>query len=161
MTDKPPAQTQPESDEAAFFPNLQREMNRLFDQFRSGLPLAHELTPAVLGASAFPAIDVVDTDDDLEVSAEVPGVDEKDLDVSISGELLILKGKKSSDHEVSEDNYHRLERKYGSFRRHIPLGFTPQDDAVSASFSDGILKLRIKKPPVKKVDVKKVEIQKT
>ncbi|NNE88194.1 MAG: Hsp20/alpha crystallin family protein [Silicimonas sp.] len=79
--------------ESAFFPSLQKEMNRLFDQFRTGFPMSENTLPSVFGAGMFPAIDVVDTDDAMEISAEVPGVSEDDLDVSITGDVLTLKGK--------------------------------------------------------------------
>lgn len=151
----------PGSDDGSFFPNLQREMNRLLDQFRNGFPLPDAGARAAFGAEFFPAIDVVETDDALEVSAEVPGVSEKNIDASISDNVLTLKGEKSSEHEESKDSYHRYERKYGSFRRQIPLGFTPEDGAVEAKFSDGVLKLHIAKPPAAKSDVKKIEISKS
>ncbi len=144
-----------------FFPSLQREMNRLFDQFRAGFPVADNLPSAVFGAGGFPAIDVVDKGDALEVSAELPGVKEDDLDVSISGDVLTLKGEKSYDHEEKEENFHRIERRYGSFRRHIPLGFTPENGAVNADFSDGILKLKIAKPAEAKAEVQKIDIKKS
>ena len=151
----------PEASESSFFPNLQREMNRLFEQFRTGYPFPDVANRSVFGTAGFPAIDVVDTDEVLKVSAEVPGVKEEDLDVSISGEVLTLKGEKSSDHEEKEDNYHRIERQYGSFRRQIPLGFTPEEGAVKASFKDGILSLTIKKPANVKSGVQKIAIGKS
>ena len=155
-------QTLPEKQsETAFFPSLQKEMNRLFDQFRTGFPMSEDTLPSVFGATMFPAIDVVDTDEAMEISAEVPGVSEDDLDVSIKGDVLTLKGKKSSDHEEKEDNYHLIERKYGSFRRQIPLGFTPENGAVKADFKDAILKLNIAKPAKSKADVQKINIKKT
>lgn len=151
----------PETDQSLFFPSLQKEMNRLFDQFRTGFPFSEAEVPANWGASVFPAMDVVDTDNTVEISAEVPGVKEDDLDVSITGEVLTLKGEKSFDHEEKEDNYHRIERQYGSFRRQIPLGFAPETGAVKADFADGILKLTIKKPAKAKADVQKIAIKKS
>lgn len=153
---------QPETDEGAmFFPDLQREVNRLFDRFRTGFPVADNLPSALFGAGGFPAIDVVDAGATLDVSAELPGVKEEDLDVSISGDVLTLKGEKSTDHEEKEENFHRIERRYGSFRRQIPLGFTPENGAVDAEFSNGILKLRIKKPETAKAEVQKINIKKS
>jgi len=149
------------SDESSYFPSFQREMNRLIDQFRSGFPMPEAGERTAIGTPLFPAIDVVETDDAIEVSAEVPGVSEKDLDASISGDVLTLKGEKSSEHEESEDNYHRFERRYGSFRRQIPLGFTPKDGAVEAKYTDGVLKLRIAKPPAVKADIQKINISKS
>ena len=152
---------QSETGETPFFTSLQREMNRLFDQFRNGFPTPDMALPSGFSGSMFPAIDVVDTDEAMEISAEVPGVKEQDLDASIAGDVLTLKGEKSSDHEKTEDNYHLTERRYGSFRRQIPLGFSPEDGAVETHFADGILKLRIVKPVTAKADVQKIEIKKT
>ncbi|MBD3665408.1 Hsp20/alpha crystallin family protein [Sulfitobacter aestuariivivens] len=146
--------------EPALFPSLQKEMNRLFDQFKSNFPMLEDDGQSFFAGSSFPAIDVVETDDAIEVSAEVPGVKEDDLDVTVSGELLVLKGEKSADHEEKQEGHHRIERRYGSFRRQIPLGFTPDDGAVKADFSDGILKLSIAKPPAAKAAVQKINIKK-
>ena len=147
-------------EETMIFPSLQREMNRLFDQFRTGFPTSGNLTSSVFGTSGFPAIDVVDSGDALEVSAELPGVKEDELDVSISGEILTLKGEKTYDHEEKDEDFQRIERRFGSFRRHISLGFTPENDAVSAEFSDGVLKLKITKPATSKPKIHKIDIKK-
>ena len=152
---------QSDAGDSLFFPSFQKEMNRLIDQFRVNFPRSDRDTEVAFGDSMFPAVDVVETDDAVEISAEVPGVDEADLDVSISGEMLTLKGEKSSSHEESKDKHHLIERHYGSFRRHIPLGFAPEDDAVDASFSDGVLTLRIAKPANAKADVRKIDIRKS
>ncbi|PTX53829.1 heat shock protein Hsp20 [Litoreibacter ponti] len=146
--------------ETALFPSLQKEMNRLLDQFKSNFPMLDDDARSVFAGPSFPAIDMVETDDALEISAEVPGVKEDDLDVTVSGETLVLKGEKSADHEEQEDSYHLIERRYGSFRRHIPLGFAPEDGAVKADFADGILKLTIAKPSNAKAAVQKIEIKK-
>lgn len=146
---------------SVFFPDLQREMNRLLDRFRTGFPVADNLPSAIFGEEGFPAIDVVDAGDALKVSAELPGVKEDDLDVTIAGDVLTIKGEKSTDHEEKEENFHRIERRYGSFRRQIPLGFTPESGAVEADFADGILKLKIKKPAAAKADVQKIDIRKS
>ena len=150
----------PGSEDGSYFPSFQREMNRLIDQFRSGFPMMETGSRVAFGADLFPAIDVVETKDTIEISAEVPGVREKDLDASIAGDVLTLKGEKSSEHEEIEDNYHRLERSYGSFRRKIPLGFMPKDGAVDAKYSNGVLKLSIAKPTAVKVDNQKIKIGK-
>lgn len=144
-----------------YFPSFQREMNRLIDQFRNGFPLPKADGQMTFGADMFPAIDIVETDDSVEISAEVPGVSETDLDASISDGVLILKGEKTSQHEETKDTFHRFERRYGSFRRHIPLGFTPKDDAIEAKYSDGVLKLTIAKPPAVKADIQKIAIGKS
>lgn len=143
-----------------FFPSFQREMNRLLDQFRAGFPIPDTSEHPVFGTPLFPAIDVVEHDDAIEISAEVPGIREEDLDAYIFGEMLTLKGEKNSEHEEKQDGYHRLERRYGSFKRQVPLGFKPEDDAVETKFSDGVLKLTIAKPATAKADIQKIDISK-
>lgn len=152
---------QSDTDQSTLFPSLQAEMNRLFDQFRTNFPWSDGPAANYFKPPAFPAIDVVANDDAVEISAEVPGVKEDDLDVSITGDVLTLKGEKSYEHEEKEDDFHRIERQYGSFRRQIPLGFTPETGAVTTDFADGILKLKIKKPPTAKADVQKIDIKKS
>lgn len=75
--------------------------------------------------------------------------------------MLTLKGEKSYAHEEKEENFHRIERRYGSFRRQVPLGFAPENGAVGAEFKDGVLKLTIKKPEAAKADVQKIDIKKS
>lgn len=161
MLQHPPGTSVTRTDGSPFFPSFQKEMSRLFDQFRSGFPMPDANGASWFTGEAFPAIDVVETDKTLTITAEVPGVKEDDLDVSISGDVLTLKGTKSSDHEEVDDNYHLIERRYGSFQRQIPLGFTPEDDAVDVEFSDGVLKLSLGMPDAAKPDVHKIKIQKT
>jgi HSP20 family protein len=153
-------QTNRSAGDPALFPSLQKEMNRLFDQFKSNFPMLDDEGQSFFTGLTFPAIDVVETGDAIEVSAEVPGVKEDDLDVTVSGQILVLKGEKSKDHEEKEDGYHRIERRYGSFRRQIPLGFAPDDGAVKADFADGVLKLSIAKPSAAKAAVQKINIKK-
>ena len=107
-----------------------------------------------------PALDIAETDNEKEITAEIPGVKEDDLDISISNGVLTLKGEKSSDHEEKEQDYHLVERRYGSFRRQVPLGFAPEDGAVDAKFADGVLKLKIAKPAEAKKAVQKISISK-
>lgn len=161
MSRLPLPQTRETATGPAFFPIFQREMNRLLEQFRNGFPPMEDELQTAFSEPSFPAIDVVESEDAFDISAEVPGVKEDDLDVSISGTTLILKGQKSAEHEEKEDNYHLIERRYGSFRRQIPLGFSPEEGAVKPEFADGILKLHIAKPATAKADVQKIHIKKT
>ena len=130
------------SEPQPFFEQLQKEMEHLLDRFRGYPPVAS----AVFGDRLTPVIDMSETEDSVEVTAEIPGVGSDDLDVSLSGDLLVIKGEKSDERTENDKNYHLHERSYGSFRRQIPLGFTPADDAIEAKFADGVLKLRIAKP---------------
>lgn len=86
---------------------------------------------------------------------------ENDLDVAISGDVLTLKAEKRHAHEERKDNFHRIERRYGGFRRQIPLGLSPETGAVRAEFSDGVLKLTIQKPETARPEVQKIPIKKS
>jgi len=161
MTRHPLPEMRTDNAEQTFFPSLQKEMNRLLDQFRNGFPTPDTHWPAGFGSDAFPAIDYVESDDAMHISAEVPGMSEDDIDVSITDKTLTLKGKKSAEHAADEDGVHVIERRYGSFRRQIPLGFTPDADAVEATFTDGILRLKITKPAETQAAVRKIAIKKS
>ncbi|MCF2870392.1 Hsp20/alpha crystallin family protein [Octadecabacter sp. G9-8] len=154
-------QTARPTNDTALFQSFQTEMNRLLDHFKSGFPMLEDARDTLFAGPSFPAIDVIETDDGIEITAEVPGVKENELDVTVSGETLVLKGEKSADHEEKENGYHLIERRYGSFRRQIPLGFAPEDGAVKANFSDGILRFSIAKPSAAKTAVQKIDINKT
>ncbi|TMM51195.1 Hsp20/alpha crystallin family protein [Sulfitobacter sabulilitoris] len=137
-----------------FFRSLHDEIDRAFDRFTEGSMLD---TP-LIKADVTPALDVSETDDAIEITAEIPGVKESDLDVSVTGNTLVLKGEKSTESERSEKNYHLIERQYGSFRRQVPLGFAPDDKDIKATFADGVLTLNIKKPAEIAATTKKIKI---
>ncbi|MCE8005956.1 Hsp20/alpha crystallin family protein [Aestuariivita sp.] len=149
------------SDTPAFLRSMQQEVNQMLERFRSGQPERLTEFLSANGASDFPAIDVAETDDAIEITAEVPGMEEDDLDVSVAGGVLTLKGEKSSDREESDKDYYLVERRYGAFRRQVPLGFAPEDGAVTAEFRDGLLKLTIAKPAETKAAVQKIDIKKS
>lgn len=143
-----------------FFRTLQDEVERVFDRFGGGLALSPRDLWGRSENGMMPALDIAETDTAVDISAEIPGVKEEDLDVSITDGVLTLKGEKSSDHEEKEENYHLVERRYGSFRRSVSLGFTPEDDKVKASFKDGVLKLHIQKPEGATSKTRRIKISK-
>lgn len=140
------------------FQSLQREMNQFLDRFRGQSVTTPTEFFDALSNPLFPALDVVETEEAVEITAEVPGVEEDDLDVSITQNMLVLRGEKSNQHEETTQAIHHVERRYGSFRRQIPLGFMPDDDAVEATFNDGVLKLTIAKPEAARKSVQKIKI---
>jgi HSP20 family protein len=118
---------------------MRREMEnalRAFDQKPS---------PPGIGAGA-PAVSVAETNDAFEVTAELPGVDEKDINVSLDDNQLVISGEKKMESTKEEKNWHVEERSYGSFYRSMLLPFEPEDGAVEAHFDKGVLRLTIKKP---------------
>ena len=98
-----------------------------------------------IGAGA-PAISVAETNDAFEVTAELAGVDEKDIKVSLDDNQLVISGEKKAESTKEEKNWHVEERSYGSFYRSMLLPFKPEDGAVEAHFDKGVLHLTIKKP---------------
>lgn len=145
------------SQPSAFFQPFQRELAQMMDQVRGSFPGSEDdaFFAQPFGA---PAVDVAETETGLEITAEVPGVAEEDLDVTIQGDTLVLKGKKSAETEDKQKAYHLVERRYGSFSRHIPLGFVPADGAVKAEFANGVLKLDIARPEDAAAGIQKITI---
>jgi HSP20 family protein len=103
-----------------------------------------------IGGVLAPRVDVAETDKDVVLSAELPGVEEKDIDVSLRGDQLTIKGEKKSEHEEEREQngrvVHRLERSYGSFQRTISVPYAVDPGQVSAEFKDGVLRIRLPKP---------------
>ena len=144
-----------------FFHSLHKEIDRVFDRFRDRDTVEGEDLFAKAGHRITPALDIAETDTAVEVTAELPGVLEKDLEISITGGVLTLKGEKTTDREEKEKDYHLVERRYGSFRRSIPLGFEPEDGKVEAKFADGILRLKIEKPETAVAKTQTIKIAKS
>lgn len=107
-----------------------------------------------------PSIDVRETDKELVVEAELPGMDEKDVSVTLSNGVLTLKGEKKSEREEKKDNYHVSERSYGSFQRSFELGDAVDPDKVQASFEKGVLKVTLAKRPETAKAAKQIPISK-
>ncbi|WP_374466829.1 Hsp20/alpha crystallin family protein [Ferrovibrio sp.] len=138
------------------FTALQREINRMFDDVWRG----HSL-PATFGGESYLAlrIDVKETDQGLEVSAELPGVDEKDIAVELHDDVLTIKGEKKLEKDEKQKDFHVMERAYGMFQRVIPLPFAPNPDQVKAQFTKGVLKVVLIRPPEAAVKTKKIAVE--
>jgi HSP20 family protein len=107
-----------------------------------------------------PRVDVSETDTELKIEAELPGIDEKDVEVVLSDGRLTIKGEKKQEKEEKKKDYHLLERSYGSFARSIALPFEADPDQVKASFAKGVLTVTVPKPPEVKAKEKKIAIGK-
>lgn len=134
------------------FMSLQREIDRLFDDFTRGFP-------ALGGTSSglVPSIDVTETDKDIEITAELPGLEEKDVQINVADNLLTIRGEKKAEKEEKDKNYRLVERSYGSFERTLELPDGVNADAIQANIAKGVLKVTVPKPApaqVKKVEVK-------
>ncbi|QWG15190.1 Hsp20/alpha crystallin family protein [Bradyrhizobium sediminis] len=121
------------------FRAIRREMENALRAFDQSSP-----SPSI-GAGA-PAINVAETNDAFEVTAELPGVDEKDINISLDDNQLVISGEKKAESTKEEKDWHVEERSYGSFYRSMLLPFEPEDGAVEAHFDKGVLLITIKKP---------------
>ena len=132
------------SEAANSFADLHREVDRVFRDFGRGA------WPAVFSGGngeVVPQIDISETDDAFEVTAELPGVDEKDIDVSLSDNILTIKGEKKSEREEKEDDYHLTERSFGRFQRSFKTPDTVDEEKVQANLKDGVLHVTLPKRP--------------
>jgi HSP20 family protein len=128
---------------------LHREMNRLFDEAFRGFGLAEGgAGPEAFASSgvAVPRIDVSETDQELKVLVELPGVNQNDVEITLVDDVLTIRGEKKAEHEDRQQNYHVMERSYGSFARSVRLPFAVDPDRVQATFRDGVLTVALPKP---------------
>ncbi len=143
----PPFWRDPNSTDNSF-EKLQREVERVFDSFSRGFPVPSTSKDQATAFGSFsPKLDVSETDKQLEITAEIPGVPDDAIDVSLTDNVLTIKGEKKSETEDKQKDYHVVERSYGMFQRRIPLPFDPGDTEPQATFHDGVLRIAIAKPP--------------
>jgi len=137
------------------FDRIRKEMDRLWDSFLEGRPVRRVEDDR----EWLPSVDVSETKNDLVIKAEMPGLDPKDIDISMNNGYLTIKGEKKLEKEEKEENYHLIERSYGSFTRSVRLPREVQSDKITASFKNGILKITLpKSEEAKKKEIKiKVE----
>jgi HSP20 family protein len=134
------------------FGTLQREVNRVFDQmFGSGGGLASP------GGFA-PSLEMTETEGGLVVTAELPGLEEKDVEVSLEGDMLTLSGEKRQERSEDKGGLHISERNYGSFRRSVRLPWAAEAGQASASFDKGVLTVTLPRPPEAKPAANRIPI---
>ena len=124
------------------FLSFRQEMDHMFDEFFEGR------APALWGeewTGFAPRVDVAETDQEVKVTAELPGLDAEDVDVTVSHDVLTLKGEKKQEHEEKGEGFYRSERSYGSFQRSIPLPSTVETDKADAAFDKGVLTVKFPK----------------
>ena len=135
------------------FISLQREIDRLFDDFTRGFPALSTGGTAEL----LPNLDVTETDKQIKITAELPGLEEKDVQVNLADNVLTIRGEKKAEKEEKDKAYRLVECSYGSFVRSLELPDGVNADAIKASIDKGVLKVTVPKPApaqVKKIDVK-------
>ena len=138
--------------------SLQREINRIFDTFWRGTDLwPFGGVETELEAFA-PGVDVIDSDADIRVKAELPGMEEKDVHVSLAENTLTIKGEKKEETEDKGKNYYQMERRWGSFFRSIPLPAGIDAAKADASFKKGVLTVVLPKTAEAKKETKEIPV---
>jgi HSP20 family protein len=142
-------------DDDGVFSDLHREIDRVFSSFSHGFPVLGRAWTGTLR----PIMDVKDTAKSIEVSVELPGLAEADVDVSVTDRLLKVSGEKKTEDERKEADYHVMERSYGKFSRSMTLPFAPDPEKVEAKFDKGVLTISVPKPPEEATATKKIEVK--
>ncbi|MDD5475821.1 MAG: Hsp20/alpha crystallin family protein [Syntrophales bacterium] len=139
--------------------SLQRTINDVFDSFMGDIGRLQFPGIEDWRGQFAPNIDVKENDKEIEVTAELPGMDEKDIDVSITKDALVLRGEKKEEKEEKDKGYWHTERRYGSFQRVIPLPEAIDTDKAEAGFKKGVLSIRIPKTGEAEKAGKKIAIK--
>jgi HSP20 family protein len=146
------------------FERFRREIDRLFDDFTGGLlgRLSFDPMPSRRIEAAFrtiPAVDVAETDKAYEIKAELPGLDEKNIEVKVVNGVLSIKGEKREEKEEKEKDYYRRERSFGSFERSFQLPDNIEDDKIEATFKNGVLSVTLPKRTDAQQQAKKIDVK--
>jgi len=131
---------------------IQDEVNRLFDSFYSSWPQR-----AGNGAGFSPAVDIQESPEEFILWADLPGLSQKDVKVSLMGDTLTIRGERRQEEVQQEGSMHRTERLYGSFERSFTLGTPVRNDKVKATFRDGVLEVRV--PKAEEARLREIEVQ--
>lgn len=121
------------------FSTLQEQVNRLFENMTGGQTDGASLTTWA------PAVDIYETENELVIKADLPDMEEKDLDVRVENNMLTIRGERKFEQKVKEDNYLRIERSYGSFSRSFALPNTVNTEAIHAEYKNGALTVQLPK----------------
>jgi HSP20 family protein len=147
--------TRKEDEEKNPLISLQQEMNKMFDRFFS------DFRSDTLGKRFevdFPKMDITETESFIEITADLPGIEKKNIQISVSDDILSIRGEKDVKLEEKDKNFYRRERTYGSFRREVVLPAEVESDKADASLKNGVLKINIPKKVDSKRKSKKIEI---
>jgi HSP20 family protein len=148
------------------FDTLRREVDRLFESVATnpwGMPLARTTFPfempwpRPMGSAVSPAVDISEKDKEFEISAELPGMSEKDIELKLSNRNFMIKGEKREEREEHEKDYHLSERRYGSFVRSLAVLEGVDFDKIEAAFANDLLKVKLPKSAQAKASEKRIE----
>lgn len=138
------------------FTAFRREMDRLFDETFGSRWMAPTLNA---NGAMVPRMDIDETDTDIIVTMELPGVDENDIAIDLIGDMLTVKGEKKEEKDSNEEGRHVVERSYGSFTRSVRLPYSVDEDAVDATVDKGVLTLKVRKPAEVRSTPKRIAIK--
>jgi HSP20 family protein len=131
---------------------MQERMNKLFEDV---MKPPYGSDQGMAASNWAPAVDIYETDKEIVLKAEIPGMQEKDIQIKVEDNILSVSGERRMEKEVKEENYHRIERSYGSFSRSFTLPQTVDRDQIKAAYKDGVLKVTLpKKEEVKPKQIK-------
>jgi HSP20 family protein len=137
---------------------LHDEMNDLFDNF-FGSAAIEPFVKLRASAAFVPSVNVSEDEKEIMVTAELPGMEQKDIELNIANDTLTIQGEKKAENEQKGKNFYRIERSYGSFQRVIPLTAEVEEDKVAATFKNGVLKITLPKTAKAKEKGKKIEVR--
>lgn len=126
------------------FLSLRRDVHQMFEDLFRGIGLGR-ISQLPAPGFGLPVIDVSESDDEIEVTAELPGLSEQDVDVSLTGDILRIRGEKKHDRQETRNDYYLTERSWGMFSRDIPLWTRVDSDHIDACFREGVLQVRLPK----------------
>ncbi len=133
---------------------MQREINRLFDRFfHGGVEDDGSLFPSIWT----PAVDIKENDNEYVVKCELPGVSKDDVKITLESNILTIRGEKKQEKDVKDDNFHCVERSYGSFQRLFTLPTTVENDKIDAVYQDGVLTIIL--PKAEEAKPKQIEVK--
>jgi len=132
---------------------IQREMNKMFNNFFRGD--IQDEDSALMAWT--PAVDIAEHDDEYLVKVELPGVNKDEVKITVESNILTIRGEKKQEKEIKKENYHRVERSYGSFQRSFTLPTTVKSDKIDASYKDGILSVSL--PKAEEAKPKQIEVK--
>jgi HSP20 family protein len=143
------------------FDAMRDEMNRMFERFETGWPTLPAALSRGIGRDVLvPELDVRDNGKQIMIDVDLPGVEEKDVSVTLANGLLTIKGEKRSEREEKKESYYAAERSYGSFERTLRLPDMVDESRIDARFDKGVLRIVAQKKPEAQKAEKRIEIRK-
>ncbi len=132
--------------------SIQDEVNRLFDGFFTRSTVGSDVAQLFT-----PAVDIEETAEEFVVHADLPGMTQKNVKVSLMGDTLTIRGERRQEREQKDRNYHRIERSHGTFERSFSFGAPVKNEGVRAQYRDGVLEIRV--PKAEEARVREIEVQ--